>query len=56
MILAGGYAITFAQGLNQNVQQPIATFPGFDSGMNILLAISATTYAGTKAFKSAAVR
>jgi len=56
LILAGGYAITFAQGLNQNPQQPIATFPGFDSGLNILLAISATTYAGTKAFRSTAIR
>lgn len=51
VILAGGYLVSFAQGMSMDVQQPVGSFPPVDSGMNALLGISAGVFATLKAFK-----
>jgi hypothetical protein len=55
IILAGAYAVTFAQNLGGSITQAV-TFPAFDNGLNVLLGISAATYAGAKAINSAAIK
>jgi hypothetical protein len=52
LVLSGGYAVTFAQGLSQNVHQPIDAFPGFSSGLTILFGMSAGLYLGVKAVRT----
>ena len=51
VILAGGYLVSFAQGMSADVLQPVGSFPAVDSGLNALLGISAGVFAGLKAFK-----
>ena len=51
LILAGGYLVSFAQGMSEDVTKPAGSFPAFDSGMNALLGISAGVFASLKAFR-----
>jgi len=51
VILAGGYLVSFAQGMSTDALQPVGSFPTVDSGLNALLGISAGVFASLKAFK-----
>lgn len=51
LILAGGYLVSFAQGMNLEVTQPVGSFPPVDSGLNALLGISAGVFASLKAVR-----
>ncbi len=53
LILAGGYLVALAQGMSSDVSQTVGSFPPVDTGLNVLLGISAGTFAGLAAAKEA---